>query len=208
MQVHTDDAQYLANLTPEEHNKFGKFKELVDPENKRTSRVLLRFLNLSKFDIDRAAAAFRQFDKMWSEIKEAPDDLTKQELATRKVLFGGLDSRGRRIVQFHYKLHDPSKFPPSSTLKLFLLMMDVALDCETTQKAGMVYICWMEGSGWSNFDLASEKVYADCVYSFAPLSYEMMGKMILVDSPWYVWAVMKIMSPFITPELRSRLHFA
>jgi hypothetical protein len=200
---------YLARLTSEERTKFAEFKTLVDPDNARTNRVLIRFLVLCKYDIKQAAEVLRKFDDTWNSVnKEASDAKALDEIATRKMVFGGLDPQGRQIVHFHYHLHDPSQFPAVNSLKMFMLLIDVALDSEVTLKQGMIFLCWMKGSGWSNFDLASEKIFMEAIYSFAPMSYHMLAKMVLIDSPWYVWAVMKMMQPFITSELRAKLQFA
>ena len=185
---------------------YTKYRAQIDPEGKHDDRILRRFFFLADRNPKLAVECANKFYSTWYGIDEAADlNKVLEEVATNKMFFGGLDKKGRRIVHFHYHMHDPTRFPVENTMKLFFLLMDVALDAKVTAEQGMVFICWMRNSGWSNFDLASEKLFTAVIDSMAPMSLKMMNKMIMVDSPWYVWVAMKLMAPFISPEVREKL---
>ena len=196
----------MSELTEEQKRIYNEFRTRADPNNIHSQKVLERILRLSKFDLERAIKVSSEFDKVWKDLEGVPEEQVLQELGENKLIFGGKDNLGRRIIHFHYKLHFPKQFTIQCTLKLMLLMMDVALDDVEVQNNGIVVICWMEGSGWNNFDLASERAFTEIIHSFEPLSSNMLSKMILVDSPWYVWVAMKLMKPFLTDELSKKIE--
>ena len=171
-----------------------------------SQRVLERILRLAKFQLAPAVKVCKELDRIWKELEVITDEKILEEVDTHKLVFGGKDNQGRRIIHFYYKLHDPKQFSIENTLKFFLLMMDIALDEVDVQDHGIAMICWMAGSGWNNFDFASEKAFTDLFNSFDPLSLNMMSKMYLVDSPWYVWVAMKLMRPFITEETYKKIE--
>ena len=200
------EQQSTSTLSESELAAFEEFRSEFDPEKQYTDRSLVRFFFLAKGNTKDATEYARKFYTIWNEEKEKADDKTVlEEIKTKKMTFGGFDSEGRRIVHFHYHMHDPKQFPLASTMKLFFMLMDIALDSRETAENGMVFICWMRNSGWSNFDLASEKYFTESITALSPMSLNMMNQMIMVDSPWYVWAAMKLCAPFITKEIKEKL---
>ena len=189
-----------------EDTNFGLYKSTFDPEGKYSEESLRKLFYLADGKVELAVDCSKRFYALWEKIHQNTEPKRViEEVATKKFVFGGLDEHGRRIVHFYYKMHDPKQFPLDNTMTMFMEVMDVALSNKETATNGMVFICWMKDSGWSNFDLASERYFTETITSLEPMSLKMMNQMIMVDSPWYVWAAMKLMSPFLTQDLKAKL---
>ena len=204
-----DESFLFVQMTSHSENEdknFEKFREMYDPDGVHSENALRKLFYLSDCNPELATECSKKFFTLWDKTYSNVDSKkVLEEVATKKFVFGGLDEEGRRIVHFYYKMHDPKQFALDNTMTMFMEVMDVALDNKDTATKGMIFICWMRDSGWSNFDLASERYFTETITSLQPMSLKMMNQMIMVDSPWYVWAAMKLMSPFLTPEIRSKL---
>lgn len=199
----------LDELSSKEKDAFDELRRKFQEKMERTpsDNTLLRFLLLSEFNVDVALKVLPTFYKEWEKFNKASDEQMLREIKTGKWRLGGKDNQGRQIVHFHYHLHHPKQFPIEVTVKTILVVMDMLLEELQVCKDGIVWICWMENSGWSNFDLASEKYFTELFLSFDPIAWGMMSRMVLVNSPWYVWMAMKLMKPFLTKELLERVVF-
>lgn len=194
------------SLTEEQRQLFHEFKEQCRKEESLVSdKSLIRYLTLCKFDIKDAMKVKQTLEGYKKEFADISDELIIKEIKTNKILFGGRDKDGRKIIHFNYKLHIPSDQPINCTMKYFLYMMDLALDDATSVKSGFTFICWMEGSGWQNFDFQAEIKMNHIFNSFSPMTLNMLGKIYLVDSPWYVRFAMAMMRPFVAKEVMDKL---
>ena len=195
--------EILPTLKEEERAAYEEFKQKVG--DGISDFVCLRYIALTKFKVPEAIKVKETMEKYLDELRDVPEEDVIREIKTNKMVFGGRDDQGRRIIQFHYKLHDPKAQAFTCTLKYYLYLMDIALSDWESIKSGMTVICWMEGSGWSNFDFSGQIKMNEMFLSFMPMSLNMLGRSVLVDSPWYVKIAMTMMKPFMAAETLEKV---
>ena len=193
-----------SKLTFEQSTAYVEFRSKVDPNNKHSEGVLLRYLGLCKFDVEAAISVKSKLEEHYNALStKVSDEVVLNEIKTDKFKFA-TDNEGRKIVHYYYKLHDPSAQPIESSLKLFIMLMDILIDDWDAVEKGFIMVCWMEGSGWNNFDFQGQQRYVEQFKAFLPFSANMLGKCILVDSPWYVRIAMGMMKPFLPSNMMDR----
>mmetsp|Transcript_14461 Transcript_14461/g.56857 ORF Transcript_14461/g.56857 Transcript_14461/m.56857 type:complete len:312 (+) Transcript_14461:39-974(+) len=202
------EAYVRSVLTEEEYAKYKEFVARADPEGKQSVRHLARGFIMCKCDVENALAVGQEFDRLWSHYEPlaSREDLLK-EVRTGKMRFGGHDKKGRRIVHFHYALHDPKAQSLDCTCKFFFTFVDVLADDIKALRNGALFVCWMENSGWSNFDLPSEIRFIELYKTFVAQDVNILEFCIMVNSPWYVKLAEKLVFPFLSEKLAKMYCF-
>ena len=188
-------------FTKEQLRTYEEFRFKVDPHKKHSEGVLLRYIALCKFDIEAAINVKSKLEEHYHTLNlKVSDNEVLKEIKTNKFKFAK-DKQGRTVVHYYYRLHDPSAQPVESSLKLFIILMDILLEDWDSIQNGFTMVCWMDGSGWNNFDFNAQQRYIDQFKEFLPFSMNMLGKCILVNSPWYVRIAMTMMKPFMPSNI-------
>ena len=195
--VHTTKS-WISNQPINEQKIIEEYLITIDPEEKRSVNVLLRFLYIAELNISRAIELVNIFDDVWSKVdKAASDEDVLRELKTGKYAKGGVDIQGRGVMQIYVKEHIPSDFEVAVMIKTLFLVMDMVLSDIETAKGGLVWVCHMEGSGWNNFNLQLQKEFANLFKVFGSSALKMCGSVNIVDSPWWISGALVLCRPFI-----------
>jgi len=188
------------------NNSNNNDKENSSPRI-RSDIVLIRYLIFTRFDIEEAIKLVPVMDEIIDELNsKATDEDVVSEMKTNKWVVGGRDKLGRRILIYDFHLHIPTDFSIYCSMKSIFYALDAGMMDLPTIRSGIVVLCLMGESGWANFDLNAEKVYAEYYSKLGPSAKNILGNSILVDSPWYVWLAMKIVSPFVPAEVFEKLR--
>ena len=191
-------------LTTEQLSAYEEFRGIADPKNLHSEGVLLRYIALCKYNVTAALSVKEKVEEYYEKLSlTVSDEEVLEEINTNKYKFSQLKD-GRRVVHLYFKLHNPSAQPIESTLKMFIMLMDILLEDWEIIEKGFTIVCWMEGSGWANFDFQSQIRNVEMFKSFLPFSANMLNKCILIDSPWYVRMAMNIMKPFVPGNMMDR----
>ena len=202
MNINVEDIKN--RLTAEQVKSYEEFRERADPNNFHTEGVLLRYIALCKFNVQDALSVKEKLEEYYQNLsKIVSDEELIEEIKSNKYKFSELKD-GRRVVHLDFKFHIPNAQKIESTLKLFLMLMDILLEEWEIIEKGFTIVCWMEGSGWANFDFQGQLKSIEMIKSFLPFSANMFGKCILVDSPWYVRLAMNIMKPFVPANIYEK----
>jgi hypothetical protein len=193
-----------AKLTEEQLELYEEFKRKADvPNGKHTELVLLRYLGVCKFEVEVALKVKSKFkfEEYFTKFSEEVDETElTNAIKSKKLKFGGKDSEGRRIVHFYFRHQDPKAQSIECSLMLHMVLMDIMLDDWDVITKGCTTVCWMDGTGWSNFDFTLQQRYMELFKEFLPFSTNMMGTCYLVNSPWYVRLAINLMKPLIPKE--------
>jgi len=202
----SDLESIVDGFPPDVRETYEDFVKQLTKEEQIPQDVLVRIFILSDKKLETAVRCGETFLRLWYKANQE-GDLTKviEEVQSNMVTIGNKDHKGRLIIHFHYHKHDPKLFAIETSVKMFFLLADIMLRDRVALEEGVICVCWMKNSGWRNFDLGYEKIFTELIISLSPMSYKLMHKVILVDSPWYVWIAMKLMSPFLTKEISDTL---
>lgn len=197
----------MATQTPtrDQQTALAQLRAELGAEKTFSDKILLRFLILTKLNVQNAATAARKFTKLWEEYKKPSNKGVAAELETSKYRIGGKDKHGRRIVHMYYAKHLPSDFSLATSMKTIFVLLGKLLEDPEVCENGATWVVWMEGSGWKNFDLESEKFFVSLYEDMKFIGDHLMSEMIMVDSPWYVSLMMKLMNPFLSEDVKRRL---
>jgi len=89
------------------------------------------------------------------------------------------------------------------SFKTQLIMSDILLDTISSQEKGVIFAVWLQETGWSNFDFEAQKYFMKQSAKMGDASASMIHKVMMVDAPWYVWVVMKLIHPFMPKEMQN-----
>lgn len=196
------DEQLLAQLTEEERGAFDTFLERVDPLRTRSLNVMLRFLFMCKLDVEKAEKLKNDFDRVWAEVDDkASDEDCLRELETGKYALGGVAPNGRGVMHCYAELHVPADFDVDVMVKTSFLVMDMVMTDPAAAKNGLLWVCWMQNTGWKNFDVRYQRRIVQVFEVFGDAAMNMLGDMHLVSSPWWVRLALAICRPIIGPEI-------
>ena len=194
-------------LTTEQLTAYEEFRSKADPNELHSEGVLLRYIALCKYNVKSALSVKEKLEEYYRKLnKTVSDEEVLEEIKTNKYKFSQLKD-GRRVIHFYFNLHNPTAQPIESTLKLFIILMDILLEEWKMIENGFEIACWMEGSSWKNFNFQNELRNIEMIKSFLPFSSNMIKKCFLIDSPWYVRIAMNILKPFLPGNIYEKYLF-
>eukprot|EP01094_Clydonella_sp_ATCC50884_P027838 TRINITY_DN8175_c0_g1_i1.p1 TRINITY_DN8175_c0_g1~~TRINITY_DN8175_c0_g1_i1.p1 ORF type:complete len:697 (+),score=234.42 TRINITY_DN8175_c0_g1_i1:87-2177(+) len=169
-----------------------------------SSRTLLRFLEDRDCDAKRGAALFWD-DLLWRKNMDL-EHLTAcsagQWMRKGKVFVpGGYDRQGRPIVIFRARLHEPS-VDTFDTIKLGVYNLERA--CELVKdNEEVILIEDLSGFSRSQADNRIAKLFLELVQAHYP---GRLGGFYAVNAPWYYRLLFKVVKPWLSLELQSKVH--
>ena len=200
----------ISQMAPEKRVQFEKFTEEIQqiaPDQTHSPKQLLRVFTVAKGDIGSSIKIWKAFHEIWKEANAGGSmEEVFAELDTGKWALGGFDKEGRRIIHFIAKYHDPSQFSMYVSFKTQMIISDLLLDNAESQAKGALFVVWLEGTGWANFNLEAQKYYTKKTEMMGEAASDMMHRCLLIDSPWYIRWVMALIRPFMPKELQEKNH--
>ncbi len=117
------------------------------------------------------------------------------------------DSVGRSRVGFDYGKFDPTKVYEAKDWKQMVRLMTTLMDSLSADfddiRTGSVFLLDVSELGWANFSADVERKMAGLYQDAYPIKIK---RMVLLDSPFIIWAVLKVISLFLKQKLRDRIQ--
>lgn len=187
---HESSQSRVQQMTTTEQTAFDNFTEQVkklQPTSTPEVKSLLRAFAIAKRDPEEALKVWKAFQEVWNEANAAGTmEEVLEELETGKWALGGFDSEGRRIIHFFAQYHNPKQFSMYLSFKTNMIISDLLLDNAATQEKGAIFVVYLEGTGWANFDMEAQKYFSSKTTLMGQAAADMIYRCVLVDAPWYV----------------------
>ncbi|KAJ3117034.1 hypothetical protein HDU96_008078 [Phlyctochytrium bullatum] len=176
-----------------------------DQERFLTDGCFFRYLKATKWNV-KATASRLENTLIWRRTYRPyaihPDDVVSESLTGKQVL-SGFNKQGRPIL---YLI--PSKENSNDAemnLKYVVFNLEGAVRLMPPGIEQMVIIIDFEGVGMMNCPsvAATRKVY-QILSDHYP---ERLGTAFFVNPSWYFWVFFRIVSPFMDPETKAKIHF-
>ncbi|KAL9243357.1 hypothetical protein vseg_017253 [Gypsophila vaccaria] len=201
-----------ANLSKEQH-KLSLMRaslESFDPSFKEADDLMLRrFLRARNLNVEKAVPFFLKYQK-WRKsfvpkgyISEAE---VQDDLAHNKVLFGGLDKKGRPLTVLLARRHvQNSKVGGLEEFKRYCVyVLDKIVSRIPAGLEKFVVVVDLKGFGYSNTDIrgyiGAFSILQDCYP-------ERLDKLLLVDAPKVFMIMWKMIYPFIDDNTKTKIEF-
>ena len=172
--------------------------------------VLLRWLRARKWQVP--AAVQHMMDTLrwrheWGVRKlmtNGENALNQDECASGKLYLMSTDKLGRTVTYFHISDHIRGQYPFESTEKCVILLMETGRHwVESHIEEGIVVID-MANMGTHNLDYQQIKFMMSSMQNYYP---ECLGLALVVNAPWGVNAMSRIMKPWLDPVVAKKFHF-
>jgi hypothetical protein len=171
---------------------------------------LLACLRARKFDAERGATLFKRY-MAWRvefQVDELghPSHPRMQEFFRLKVtrFTGGRDKVGRLIIQGTARNQRPDIFQPDDVLRGMHAILEAALRAHPDAQArGISMVYDVGGAGLSNMDPKLSKKLAPAFSANLPIR---IGRMNLVNPPWFIKILFPIFRSFMSKKLQSRMR--
>jgi len=118
----------------------------------------------------------------------------------------GSKLEGSTSIAMHYAEFVPSVIRTKEDwclmVKFFVTLMDAATCTLEHMRKGVNFVSNCNGFGWKNFSLDMERKMADVYQDAYPMKIK---SMIVVDLPWFMTAMVKLVKVFLKPKLAQRI---
>mmetsp|Transcript_26986 Transcript_26986/g.57224 ORF Transcript_26986/g.57224 Transcript_26986/m.57224 type:complete len:365 (-) Transcript_26986:33-1127(-) len=164
-----------------------------------------RFLKHSKFDVEKAFGLI-QTDYKWRQQMKL-DELTvahvQDQLRTEKFMFtGAMDKKGRPIIYFNAAKHNP-KDDFLETLKLAVYSFELVVKNMPEGVEELLIVENLDGFTKENADTRMVKYLLEITQAHYPCR---IGSFVGVNAPWYYQVLFKIVKPWMSDDLLSKVN--
>ena len=180
---------------------------------RKDSPFLLRFLRARKFNVERALQLYINYYKYRHKHRHLLTDFHPRsvENVIRAGIFGVLDTRlkdGSKAFCLVPKRWDYTTIPPNDAFKTFMLVLDKLVEDEENQVHGLSVFDNLAGL---SLQICYAFIRTDCITTGAMVelqdSFPIRFKGFhIINQPWYLSMVMKIVKPFLRQKHRDRIH--
>lgn len=115
---------------------------------------------------------------------------------------GTRDRNGAHLFVINAKEHVPADSNPVDTLKLAFYMGETIISSESAQKRGITIVVNLEGVGWSNYD---HSFHTKTVQFFQDTIPARIKTILLLNAPWWINMLMRMVTPFMKQKMRDRV---
>eukprot|EP00339_Tiarina_fusa_P022677 CAMPEP_0117072790 /NCGR_PEP_ID=MMETSP0472-20121206/51246_1 /TAXON_ID=693140 ORGANISM="Tiarina fusus, Strain LIS" /NCGR_SAMPLE_ID=MMETSP0472 /ASSEMBLY_ACC=CAM_ASM_000603 /LENGTH=353 /DNA_ID=CAMNT_0004797063 /DNA_START=21 /DNA_END=1079 /DNA_ORIENTATION=+ len=198
----------MKNLSQEQSLKLKEFITKLSSHgflSNTTENTAFRFLHHCSFDVDKALKLLES-DFNWRQqmdIQNLNVSNVQNQLRTGKfVLPGTLDKEGRPIIIFNAVKHDPT-VDFLETLKLAVYGFELAIQSMPEGVDELLIIENLSGFSKENADNRMVKYLLEVVQNHYP---GRVGKFVAVNAPWYYRLLFKVVKPWLSSELLSKVN--
>lgn len=170
-----------------------------------TQPVALKFLLGRKMDVERAHLLLNNYQRTILERhfeKLTITDVVKELWTEKMFIPSGKDRNGASLFVIDMTKHEPEKFTRDDTIRLAFFMGEKATERPTVWANGLTIIVNLSGFTWAQFDSALAQ---DILGLFTENVPARVKNILLFDPPWWISAMVKLVSPFLKEKMRSRL---
>ena len=185
---------------------IARIRRLNDQD--ATREYAVKFLMARKFNPGRAFKLYQEYKKVRHTYAmdklEPTEDPLYSELATGKFTFLERQENGEAIGIFDGALYQtPNNEEDMKILMTGLLFnIDEALRCFDTIACGMTIMINLRGAKPSKEDRLAAEVILDVLQDQYPARVK---RIFVIDAPWYVRKLFRVMTPFLKPKMRERV---
>lgn len=97
------------------------------------------------------------------------------------------------------ELHVPADFDVDVMVKTSFLVMDMVMTDPGAAKNGLLWVCWMQNTGWRNFDVSYQRKIVEVFEVFGATAMNVLGDTSSAAPGGYGWH-----SPSAGPSLARR----
>ncbi|XP_075075092.1 uncharacterized protein LOC142162640 isoform X1 [Nicotiana tabacum] len=199
-------------ITEQENYKIELMRAVIekqDPSSKEVDEYALRrFLRARDLDVEKASTMFLKYLK-WRQSFVPKGSISvceiPNEIAQNKMFMQGVDKQGRPIAVVFGGRHIQNKIGGVEEFKRFIVF---ALDklCARTSpgREKFVIIGDLQGFGYSNSDV---RAYLAALYIVQDCYPERLGKVLLVNVPYFFCTLWKMLYPFIDNNTKKKIMF-
>lgn len=218
----SEDKRYAAahlNETDEiRENAVAEIKRWIEESDDLSAQIddflILRFLRVCKFNLEKTKIRIRNYYKQLSDLPEwyMSKDLFRPEL--KELLDMGVflplrkpDSQGRLVIMLRGTAHDPRRHQISDIVKIGMMATEIAIKNYT---AASVYGCsvFVDVSN-PTMRIAVQlrpQIIMNLVHMWQSCYPLRVQSMTMVNAPEYVEVVTKIFRSFMTEKMKNRFH--
>lgn len=202
-----EDADSDTDLDPDSQTE--KLRVKLYAEKFCDDKVLLRFLRAKKFDVNSAyvmlVCALR-FRLSFQDI--GVDAITAQSVANEinqgKTFFHNFDREGRPVCVVKVRNHNPSHSDCGENQRFSLFMMEYGRTLLKPPIETVTMIFDMTDAGMRNIDMRSLQFMIHSLQNYYP---ESLGKILIFNSPWFVYGIWKVVKPWLDVVTAAKVVF-
>ncbi|KAI9736153.1 MAG: hypothetical protein M1834_001038 [Cirrosporium novae-zelandiae] len=170
-----------------------------------TKECLLRYLRASKWNLHHAEQ--RVLGTMTWRREYGVEGFTSEYISpeneTGKQIIFGYDINGRTCHYMAPARQNTKKSDRQIHHVVWMLEREIDI-LPPGQETICLLINFKESSSGSNPSIAQGKQVLDILQNHYP---ERLGRALIINVPWFVWGFFKVITPFIDPLTREKLHF-
>lgn len=212
--IEKEEIQVKCNdtITEQENYKIELMRAVIekkDPSSKEVDEYALRrFLRARDLDVEKASTMFLKYLK-WRQSFVPKGSISvceiPNEIAQNKMFMQGVDKQGRPIAVVFGGRHIQNKIGGVEEFKRFIVFALDKLCARTSQgREKFVIIGDLQGFGYSNSDVRAYLAALSIVQDCYP---ERLGKVLLVNVPYFFCTLWKLLYPFIDNNTKKKIMF-
>jgi len=170
--------------------------------------MLARFGRARSYDFDQTKAMLDTFLKWRAEKKvheiQLTPDLEKFLKYQTVVILPKTDKFGRSIMFLQPRYHNPNVRDWDISMNAFYWAISNSINRMKPPLENYVAITDLNGYGLRNNDWSLMKTQSDDLQNYYP---ERLGVSFIINSPWYISSVWKVVSRWLDEKTRRKMHF-
>ena len=199
-------------MTDEQGEKIAQLREAVKDvmiPYFSDERTYFRFLTARNWELDRAETMLRDAIEWRHSLTPLDDELCNQislAMATKlSIVMDDKDKFGRTILYFCPRRHNSKQREVETALRAMVWFMDyVWLRTRDTHYRKFVVLFNMRGFSMRNNDLQMLRGFLPILQNCYP---EMVGRIILVEYPFIIWGLWKIVKSLLDVRTQNKVQF-
>ncbi|EXJ55929.1 hypothetical protein A1O7_08860 [Cladophialophora yegresii CBS 114405] len=191
---------------PETSAKGSKAAAMTDSERMFLTReCLLRYLRATKWNAAQAETRLRD-TLVWRReygLEKHTKDYISVENATGKQLILGWDNEGRPCQYMRPSKQNTER--SDRQIQHLVFMLERSIDMMPPgQETLALLINFAETKSGQGATVSQGKQTLNILQNHYP---ERLGRALVTNVPWYIWAFFKLINPFIDPLTREKIKF-
>ncbi|KAJ3040162.1 hypothetical protein HDV00_011382 [Rhizophlyctis rosea] len=179
--------------------------EKSDEEKWLDDACLLRYLRATKWHTDQSVTRLEKTLKWRREYKphKIPSEDVEPEGVTGKELITGFDHKGRPNVYLIPKRENSKNFDRQLRFVVWNLEKTIKIMPPGVESMNLL----IDYDQMGIFNAPSPAIAKEFLQTLGDHYPERLGLGFMINPTWYLWAFFKIITPFMDPVTRAKVHF-
>ena len=177
-------------------------------EHRICNDTIHRFCTARLYDPDASTSMLSEYIKWRAEFGvdtfTLDHPLVQKEASTRKAYFLGYAKNKTPLILVHGGGHDPEWSPVDDVKVYALYMLETAIKHMPPGVSKVTLISDYSSFGYANLDNSLLQEGARLLQNYYP---ERVGDVYIVNYPFIMWGIWKIVSPWVDDKTRNKFHF-